>query len=191
MEIKKKLAWSGFTLVELLVSLSILAILSTAVVSSFVTTLGRSAKVKVLKDVETDGKYAIRVMERMIRAAEEIEGSCEANMSSLTIKNTDGGITEFNCNSLISGRRCLASNSANPANAACLISPGSQVAIEEGRRVCRFDCSQGEAEGSTTVGNPVRVGIDFKLKQSGTTTRVEEEAVLNFETTVTLRNYRY
>ena len=62
----------GFTLVETLVALGILSVILVVIVNSFLSVLTRSSKSRVIKLVESDGKYALRIMELMIRNSTEI-----------------------------------------------------------------------------------------------------------------------
>lgn len=151
---------NGFTLIEMLVVIGIFGILAFIGSNMFFTILKSSAKTRVLAEVKQNGNYALSVMGRMIRNAKSIE-DCPGD--SIRIENPDRDNTTFSC----SGGR-IASNSANLTS--------DKVAVTG----CNFSCAG-------TI--PEVVTISFTLSQSGTTTRPEEEAMIDFRTTVSLRTY--
>ncbi|MBN1263269.1 MAG: type II secretion system protein [Candidatus Pacebacteria bacterium] len=170
----------GFTLLETLVSLGALGIVLTVTISAFLTVMTKSAKVRVVKAVESDGKYALRVMEQMVKGAisilpNSVGQTCVSGMDYLKIENLDGGITEFACLNEGTVDGFIASSSGSIDKR--LTSPGVKL------DVCSFDCQSGRFD------QPDRVTISFGLSQRQATARVEEQADLNFETSVTLRNY--
>ena len=174
----------GFTLIETLVSLAILGVVLTVSVSAFLTVLTRSTKVQVVRAIESDGQYALRIVEEMVKRAERVltnfDGQdCEEAMNYLRIKNADGGITEFSCldEGLVSGFIASSSGGALGGEDRRLTSP--MVRLDD----CYFDCSSGG------VDKPDQIGIYFTLSQSGDTSRVNEQAASVFQSAVTLRNY--
>lgn len=103
----KILKQRGFTLVETLVSIGILAIISTVVVTVIFIVTRTSTSTKILQEIKQNGETAVVVMTDFIRWAEA--GECQGN--SIVIETTDGETTTFSCN--ISQR--IASASANSA----------------------------------------------------------------------------
>lgn len=176
MEIKRKRKKNGFTLIEILVVLGLLSIVAAIGSNMFFTTFRSSTKTKVLTIVKQNGDYALSVMERTIRGAQEvIENSdgdiCEENMNKVKIKNLDGSQIEFACvdEGTITGH--IASDSSR------LVSPEVKLSA------CSFSCtSEGEFY-------PQIVNIDFNLSQALETTRLEEQASVDFQTTVATRNF--
>lgn len=178
MKMKKAMprAFGGFTLVEILVVISILAIIVVAGSNMFFTLLRGSNKTKVLQSAKQNGNYAISVMERMIRNARNISGSG----SSIVIQNPDGQQTTFEC---------------------CGTSPDLMIASRSGTLTCQQTrLTSGEVKVSScpavfsvvsgVIGTkPAVVTIKFSLSQAGITTRPEEQATIDFQTTVSLRNY--
>ena len=90
-------------------------------------------------------------------------------MPKIKIKNPDDGSTEFACEP-----DKISSNSASLTSDKVVPVAGT----------CYFDCEEGVSGTS-----PDKVTINFRLSQAGTVSRPEEEATVNFQTTVTLRNY--
>ncbi|TSC54476.1 MAG: Uncharacterized protein LiPW31_78 [Microgenomates group bacterium LiPW_31] len=167
---------SGFTLIEIIVVVGILGIIMVMGSNLFFSILRGSTKTKILQLVKQNGDYAISVMGRMIRNARSVSGSGSA----ITIINPDGNTTTFNC---------------------CGTSPNFLIASESGSLSCENarltndevkvdDCSNVFSIIAGEVGaRPDVVTINFTLSQAGATTRLEEQASINFQTTISLRNY--
>lgn len=62
----------GFTLIELLVTVVVLGLIMTAVTGIFLTTIKTSKKADAIAEVKENGDYALGLMERKLRNAEEI-----------------------------------------------------------------------------------------------------------------------
>ena len=90
---------NGFTLVEMLIVVTLLGIFSVAVTQVFFTILRTQIKSESVEEVKRSGDYAFTVMETMIRNAKSVNvPSCNTfNRQSIEIKNPDGGITTFDC----------------------------------------------------------------------------------------------
>lgn len=164
----------GFTLVETLVTLGMLVMILMVVVSSFVSLLTRSRKARLVKTVESNGKYALRVMELMIRNSRDIESPClGAEADLLIIANPDNQSTTFACldEGLATGR--LASNTAR------LTSP--EVRLGD----CYFRCSPPAQD----VEQPKRILIHFVLSQTEAAAGAPDQVEMEFQTLVTTRNY--
>lgn len=163
-------AKSGFTLIEILVVVGILGAIVVIGSITFFSVLRGARKSKMISLVKQNGDYALEVMIKMIRNAREITSPCDGSDTSITILNPDRGETTFSCE-----------DDAISSNAAELTS--SQVKVGAGS--CSFDCQPGEAL------QPDTVTISFTLeaeKEGGVPARPEEEASIDFETTVSLRN---
>lgn len=154
----------GFTLIEILVVIGVLAIIVVVGSTSFFNLLKGSMKTRTINLVKQNGDYALAIMERMIRNAQKIDSACTSSMDEISITNPDGGSTTFSCTD-----NPISSNSAK------LIS--DQITVNN----CFFDCQEGG------YFNPDVVTIDFTLS-TGDPTQPEEYATINFKTTVVLRN---
>ena len=93
----------GFSLIEMLVVITLLVMLALIGVSLFLGTLTNANKATIALSLKQQGENAMSQMVNMIRSAARIE-SCSA--SSLTIRNPDGQTTQFT----LSGTK-IASNS--------------------------------------------------------------------------------
>ena len=169
---------NGFTLIEMMIVVSLLGIIAVVGSGAFFSILRGSTKTKTLQMVKQNGDYAISVMERMIRNARRIE---EIDGQHIKIKNPDGETTTFRC---------------------CGSSPNLLIASESGNLTCesaRLTSSGVKVDSCSSVFTlvdpgqpeikPAVVKINFNLSPAVSSTRPEEQATVNFQTTVTLRNY--
>lgn len=186
MEIKKKQNQksAGFSLIEILVVIGVLAIAVVIGTNLFFTTFRSSTKTKTLTMVKQNGDYALSVMERLIRDSEEViantetpSKTCELGMNKIKVKRIDGSEIEFECLDEGIATGYIASTSA--VRRARLIS--EEVKLDS----CSFDCSQKDLNPF----NPQSVVINFTLSQAGEVVRFEEQASVDFQTAVTTRNY--
>jgi len=167
---------NGFTLIEILVVVGLLAVIAVIGSNMFFTTLRSSGKSKNLTAVKQNGDYALAVMERLIRDSEKVITNsdgllCTTGMNKIKAKRLDGSEVEFSCEEEGTVNGLIASNSARLTS--------SDVKLDS----CFFDCSsQGDFY-------PQIVAIDFTLSQAAVTTRLEEQASVNFKTTVNTRNF--
>jgi prepilin-type N-terminal cleavage/methylation domain-containing protein len=176
----------GFTLVEILVVVGILGLIVVVASTIFFTTSKSSSKTKALTTVKQNGDYALSVMERLIRDSEEVITNsdnkvCESGMKKIKLKRIDGTTVEFACSGEGTANGQIASNSARLTS--------DEVKVDS----CSFDCSCPTAYPNCTGEGakfyPKTVTIKFTLSQFGATVRPEEQATLNFQTTITTRNY--
>jgi prepilin-type N-terminal cleavage/methylation domain-containing protein len=170
---KTVLKRNGFTLLEILVVLAIFSILGVVTTSILFTTLRSATKADTLREVKQNGDYAIRVMERLIRNANEVT-ICTPAANTLTIVNTDGSRNTFTAEHVI------------PADVSKIaINPGvyltnDKVTLEPAR--INFTCTH-------ISGQPDVITVSFTLRQAGQAKRVEESAQVSFQTTASLRTY--
>jgi len=169
----------GFTLVEILVVVGILGIIVVVASTIFFTTIRSSSKTKVLTTVKQNGDYALTVMERLIRDSQEVSSSCTSGMASIKVKRFDGSEITFSCD-LAQG--LIASSSGQRLTS-------SDVKVD----TCSFDCNCPAAYPNCASAGakfyPKTITIKFTLSQLAATVRPEEEASVNFQTTVSTRNY--
>ena len=162
----------GFTLVELLVAIGILGVVGGIATIILFTTLRSASKSDIMREVKQNGDYAISVMERMIRNATGVESTCLGSGTSLTINNPDGRTTTFS----------LGGTSNIQIASVSALGTGFLTNEKVAATGLNFTCSR-------TPGKPDVVSINFTLSQPGTPTRPEERALINFQTTVSLRTY--
>lgn len=164
---------TGFTLVELLVVISVLGIMAVMALQIFLSLIRSSTKTEVLGRVKQNGDYALSVMERMIRNSREI---LECDTDHILIKNPDGRESNF--------RFCgdpdfLIASESGDLECGEVRLTSDQVRLASGA----FSCTAGGEF------QPDVVGISFTLSQSEETTRAEETVSLGFQGSVTTRNY--
>lgn len=99
----------AFTLIEILISVAILAILSAIIASIIFLILRSTSKTSVSKEVKQNGEGAAAIIQEFVRNAETVS-SCEAEK--LSVLNSDGRITSFYCDGT---EKKIASESANMA----------------------------------------------------------------------------
>lgn len=160
---------SGFTLIEVLVMITMLALISVIAAGIFFTVLHTSTRTTTETEVKQKGQFALSVMEKMIRGARSIENASsfcdDTERTAITIDSYDGGTTEFLC-----GEDQISSN------AAVLVSG------------LTIDCSQFVR--CVFGGNVIpKVTVNFSLSAGTAISLPFQKATENFQTTVSLRNY--
>lgn len=173
---------AGFTLLEMVVSLAIIALVALVLSQVFVATLRTNTKTELLKDVKQNGELAIESMVRMLQHAQSVTSTCSetgTSASSVTFVNPDGGTTTLGCvldgtvtrlaSTSAEGAVYLTSDDVTMGGASCL---GATL---------RFTCFGG-------TGVPSSVTISFQLAQSGTPGQAFESSSESFQTTATMRN---
>jgi prepilin-type N-terminal cleavage/methylation domain-containing protein len=172
---------AGFTMIELLVVVSLSVILMLAASALFLSFLLNRTKITAIKQVKDEGQYALNRMEFMIRNALEIVPTanyptgCEPDMSEIAIRSLDGEITRFFTEEDSSdGHVKIASNSG-------VYLTSATVTITDG---VRFTCTQ-PGDGSTQ-----HVRIFFALRR-GTPglSEAREMAQSEFQTAVSVRSF--
>jgi len=173
MKINKFLDRTGFTLVEVLVIVAILAIAGVVVSNIFFVSLRSSIKSQNISQLKQKGESALTVMERMIRGAEEIAPGgdlalfCTASQDSIAITYKDE-LTTFDCSP-----SQIASISAN--NSTILI---SNVIV---------DCTDFIRCTLSSGGRPI-ITIKFSLAK-GEIGALPYRTKVDFETDIVPRNY--
>ena len=81
----------GFTLLEILVSISIIAFLLVIISQSFITTTKSNTKTELLNNIKQNGDYAMEVITRLIRSAKGVPDSyaCDGTTPQRTLVVTD------------------------------------------------------------------------------------------------------
>ncbi|KKS96697.1 MAG: hypothetical protein UV73_C0009G0048 [Candidatus Gottesmanbacteria bacterium GW2011_GWA2_43_14] len=168
----------GYSFIEMLVVITLIAILGTITSEAFILGLKAQGKSEILKEVKQNADYAGQVMDSMIRNAENVDESlCNANSESLTILNRDGLTTTFDCSneklSSVSGEFPV------PTVSQALVSTRVKIEACNFRVIC-----------PTPPLAPKYVLYNFTISQAGGGDQaVEKQAFLEYQTTVSLRNY--
>lgn len=179
---QRKIREAGFTLLELIVSVTIVALVAVVLSQVFLVTLRTNAKTEISKDMKQNGDLALESMVRMIQSAKKVTSTCDSAgtvSQSLTIINDDEGQTTYEC-SLDGTATRLASTSASG------IEYLTSSNVTMGGTLCSasslsFTCSGG-------AGVPSSVTISFDLSQSGMSDTAFEQTSESFQTTATMRN---
>lgn len=153
---------------ELMVVISIIAIISASAVALFFRSIRGTGKTQSITAVEQNAQLSLSIMERFIinaRQVVDVDGApCPNTGTTLTLLNADGYQTTF---SLASGR--IASNSSNISS--------SDITISNLQFVC-----------TTPSGAPDNIAITFSAQHSSTSTDVT--TARDFSTTASLRTYQ-
>lgn len=172
----------GFTLLEMVVSIAIVALVAVVLSQIFLVTLRTNAKTEISKDMKQNGELALESMVRMIQRAKAITSTCVSTgttSQSLQITNDDNGVTTLEC--LVDGNAVrLASSSAN----------GTEYLTSDNVTLGGTTC--GESTLSFVcygaAGLPASVTISFQLSKAGMSAQSFEQSSESFQTTATMRN---
>lgn len=159
---------AGFTLIEVLIVVSLLALIFIVGANLFFSTLKGASKAEIVKEIKQNGNFALGIMKRMIRNSREIDCSTP---NQITITNPDQGQTTFR----LDASNRIASESAS----------GTQFLTSSQTPASSFSLSCSPV----TSGAPTEVTLQFRLTQPGYLTRAEETAQVDFQTQVNTRNF--
>ncbi len=160
---------SGVSLIEILVVITVFAVLgilaTRAILLSLVGSRKGDAQIKVRENVD----YAVSVMERQLRNAESVSPCLEIPepVSVINYNDSDNNPSSFTCN-IIEGY--IASGSARLTS--------DEIEITS----CTFTCTEG------TASTPPKVAIDIKAQDAGTQGSKEGSSV-TVATEINLRTY--
>jgi prepilin-type N-terminal cleavage/methylation domain-containing protein len=186
----------GFTILELLVVVVVIALLSVVISQSFFLSVRSNIKTETLKDVKQNGDYSLDVMKRMIQSARSFtstpcveQGLTPTNINSITITNPNLDNTTFTC-AVVDGIARIASVSADRTiyltnTNVTLVNP-----LDTAEALCGTIASE-YALAFTCVsvgGKPDRITTKFTLRQANASDEVTRKALSVFEETITLRN---
>lgn len=155
----------GFSLIEILVVVSIFAIIGVLTTRSLYQTLKSARKSDSLVRVRENVNYALGIIERQIRAAEKVDCTAVTALNLPYIAG-DGVSTSFNCTLGASGR--IASGSA--------ILTSTDVSVT----ACNFTCTQ-------IVNYPPSINITVTAEDN--TSSGAEKGSVTTQTEIILRNY--
>lgn len=176
----------GFTLMEILISVGILATVGVLIVQVVFTTTNVNTKAALLADIKQNGEFAMDVMSRHIRGAASVETNCgiqEATTPSAAIRTLEHATTTLLCHSdgvaaRIASMDAQANISYITGNTVTLSASGLTSCDDS---TLSFSCLSG-----TGVAEPVT--IQFTLRQTGTGTSIYDVSERSFVNTVNVRN---
>ncbi len=175
----------GFTLMEILISVGVLAVVSTLIAQVLFTTTRVNKKVTTLSDVKSSGEFALGVVERLIRSAIAMETVCDTGAEttpSARLLGAGATTTTITCMSDGTAAR-IASVSAT--GAISYLTDNSVTLNVTGTADCAdssllFSCPASSG--------PSAVTINFSLGQIGEGGGKFETARSSFQSSVSLRN---
>lgn len=177
----------GFTLLEILISISIAATIGVLISQVFFTTTRSNTKTEILKEVKQNGDYALNIMERMIRNAIRVESTCAesgSTLSSLAILNPDGDTTTFGCTYSTTYSVTLIASTSASAGTEYLTSTGVTLggtSCSDANNSLSFVCTSYSDQ-------PPKVSVSFTVRQPGVPPDQSDQASMLFKTTATPRN---
>jgi prepilin-type N-terminal cleavage/methylation domain-containing protein len=174
----------GFTLIEVLVVISVFTVLSTVIVAILFTVIRGTKKSDSITVVRQNGEYAIDQIIKKIRFAKSLDypspaggappecSSSGTTVSSVTITNLDLSQTVFSCPGSLTYPNNISLDGAGLTNSNSVIVTS-----------CSFVCSQNS-------GGPLTIGVYFDLTKVSSSGLPEENTTIPFQSSVTLRNDR-
>lgn len=158
----------GFSIIEMLVVISIFAVIGVFTTRAISLTLRSSKKSDSLVRVRENVNYSLAVLERQIRNSERVASCTGVATSSITYTSVEGIVSSFSC--ITPGASgYIASGSARLTS--------SDISIT----TCSFTCTQ------TDANNPAVVRINV-VAEDATSTSIEKGTV-TAETEIIVRNY--
>lgn len=173
---------AGFTLLEMVVSVGVVAVVTVVLSQVFFVTLRSNSKTEILKDIKQNGELAMETMVRLIQNAKRITSTCSSagtSLTSISVINADDGQTTFGCSFDGSASR-LASTSAQ----------GTQYLTSDNVTLGGTSCTESSLSFRCFggAGVPTSITVSYRLSQAGTTGQAFEESSESFQTSATMRN---
>jgi prepilin-type N-terminal cleavage/methylation domain-containing protein len=162
----------GFSLIELIVVVGLLAILMLAISSSILMSVISSNRIRTVTITKQAGNYALDQIQSMIRNAKDIS-ICDPAIVSIVHSDGSSSVLSTQTNN---GVNRIISNSdvfLTPAN----------VSVSD----FLFSCLPDQTPPASNLGNTDLIKISFSLKNT-TVSRTSENPTLHFETSINLRN---
>jgi type II secretory pathway component PulJ len=157
----------GISLLEILVVVSVFAILGILITRSVLLTLGGGRKSESLIKVRENLNYSIGIMERQLRNANSIIDCSNANTSLITYTDQNGNPSSFSCVTA-EGIGYIASGSAKISSSTVNVTG------------CTFTC---------LLGTGVPSSVTINLEATDASASGLENSVVTTTTQVFLRNY--
>ena len=94
---------SGFTLIEMLVTVGILGLMMTALVGIFLNSMRANARMELRQRVDESGNWAIEQINRRVRASVSVKDFVDVcddvGMNSLNLIDSEGNVRALTCSS--------------------------------------------------------------------------------------------
>jgi len=175
----------GFTLLEILISISIAASVSILIAQVFFTTSRTNTKTELLKDVKQNGEFAIGIMERMVKNALRVESLClttGSTLSEIQLLNPNGDTTTFGC--VLDGEVTRIASTSGTGGTEYLTSANVTIggaSCDDSGNSLSFVCT-------SYPDQPPKVTVSFSLSQIGTPPDKRDQASVTFQTSTSPRN---
>lgn len=170
---------NGFTIIEVLVSISIIAIVSTVVVQAFAAISRAATKTEKIKEIKQNGDFAIDAMERSIRSSASVQNCTGAATSTLSLVDTDGVVSTYALATVGSIKR-ITLNSTNYLTSELVT---TSTTLCPGVPEFQFICSSYGGDNTKFI-----VDIAFCLTSVGSQAAAQDRAFQGFTHTVSNRN---
>ncbi len=177
--IKKRIQNKGFTLVELLVSISVFSLIVSAMSGAFISTIRAQRKSVAFQQLLEQTSYVEEYMSRSIRMGKkDISGACISAKSNYEITRDDKGIKFLNYNKDCQEFYVSDSQLWENKNGVDLALTSSNLIVES---------INIELSGNSQADNfQPRVTIFLKVKGAGS--KPEEQPEIKIQTTISQRN---
>ena len=170
---------SGFTLIEILVAVSIISLVFVSATQIFAFTLRSNQKARAIMDTKQTGDNALAIVSNAIRTASAITSDCATvPAASINLTATNGNLITFTC--LATNFTMTTINKDLTTESSILIDGSADNLVITEPNNC-FTCY--ETSGST----PPIVQISYTLQKAGA--NPASGIQLFFSTSVSLRNY--
>jgi prepilin-type N-terminal cleavage/methylation domain-containing protein len=165
----------GFTLIEILVSLTIIAIIGVVIVQTFLTTVRANTKAEVMREIKQNGDIAMSVITKRILAANTVITPIGTS-DSLTITDSEG-VNEY-------------TYQAEEIDGLCRISEitGVDHVAMISKSVTVHNCDMDFVVNDNGDGVANRITVSFRLLQANSSEDVIDKATMRFQTTTVMRN---
>lgn len=179
---------AGFTLIEILVSVTLIGIIGAISSQVFISGFKSQYKSEIIKEVKQNGDYALSVIERMVRNAADFSPDqlCNQDESTLSIVNPDGYTTIFNCDATNYNISSVSATVPGITPTGVLLM-SNKVAVPAGSCRFRIVCPPLPL-------SPKYVFVSFTLTQAAVTGQPtplpENTASVEYQGTYSLGNYK-
>lgn len=160
---------SGFTLVEILIVITLFAFVGVIATTVLVTSLRTATKTNFVNAVKENGNFAMTEMSNAIRYAKNVQCANAAPFTTITVTATDSSQLVFDCN-----------NGSINENGSPLTDTNTVAVVANS---CNITCTQ-----QNLTENPV-VQISFSLKHNTSSNLPEQiSSPIQFTTSIFVRN---